>query len=56
MDMAQVHKILTGRAKVEVNRLLSKANSHGRNTCAAADDLCLRQSNSRLEVRRNFFT
>ena len=56
MDMAQVYKILTGRDKVEVNRLLTMANSHGRNTRAAADARCLRQNPGRLEIRRNFFT
>jgi len=56
MDMAQVQKLLTGRDRVDVNRLLTMANSHDRDTPAAADDLCLRQGNGRLEVRRNFFT
>jgi hypothetical protein len=56
MDMAQVYKILTGKDKVEVRRLFTMADSHGRNTRAAADALALRQSNSRLEVRRNFFS
>jgi hypothetical protein len=56
MDMAQVHKILTGKDKVDAERLLTLANSHGRNTRAAADARCLRQNPGRLEVRRNFFT
>ena len=56
IDMAQVQKLLTGRDRVNVNRLLTMANSHGRDTRVAADDLCLRQGNGRLEVRRNFFT
>ena len=56
MDMAQVHKILTGRDRVDAERLLTLANSHGRNTRAAADTRCLRQNPGRLEVRRNFFT
>jgi len=56
IDMAQVQKLLTGRDRVDVGRLFHMANSHGRHTRAAADDFCLRQGNSRLEVRRNFFT
>jgi hypothetical protein len=56
MDMAQVKKLLTVRDRVNVGRLFNMANSHGRHTHAAADDLCLRQGNGRLEVRQNFFT
>ena len=38
------------------DRLFTMANAHGRNTRVAADALGLRQSNARLEIRKNFFT
>jgi hypothetical protein len=56
MDMAQVYKMLTGKDKVNRERLFTMANTHGRHTRTADAPLSLRQGASRLEVRKNFFT
>ena len=55
-DMAQVHKILTGKDRVQRETRFEMARTGERTTRATDDPLNIKFPAARLEVRRNFFS
>ena len=55
-DMAQTYKIVKGKDMVSKETWFKSVTETGRATCSAADPLNLRPQQSRLEIRRQFFS
>ena len=55
-DMLQVYKIISGRDRIDREKIFKFVNNSGIVTRGVDDPLNLVQGRSRLDLRKNFFT
>ena len=55
-DMIEVWKLMHGHEKIDTSQLLTRVEDHSERTTRSTDNLMLVPPNTRLEVRRNFFS